>query len=219
MPLQPQEPRPSLPRMHLRQKEKKLVQLELQTSVQLARLMHVMATLKRRNGRLDMERTLRKYALIFSAVSLISVMSLEQIFTHSHASDFPKRKGFMDFSAQEFVNNFRFGQHHFHHIMQVMDLTSADGRLMWIHFGKPGHKQWVRADWALMVLTKRLAVAGNLETVCRLLGGSRTLVSSTFNMMVDLVFRREDLVGLSRLELILTHQTCFLNLMKMDLSY
>ena len=59
-----------------------------------------------------------------------------------------------------------------------------------LHFGRHGHRMWIRADMALMIFLRRMAAPSRWCDLHMILGGSRTVLSDTFNHLTSIFYDR-----------------------------
>eukprot|EP00961_Rhodomonas_salina_P297476 3937250-Rhodomonas_salina.1 len=66
----------------------------------------------------------------------------------------------------------------------------SGGEVRRLKFGDHGHRHTIRADSALMVFLRRMAYLSRYCDMQFILGSSRTVLSKTFNYMVEILYDR-----------------------------
>ena len=96
------------------------------------------------------------------------------------------------FSDDEFRGHFKFRKHDFMRVLQALGLTTQDGhhRPVCLRVGRPGTHCIVLADWALMVLIKRLSTGGRYRDLAAVLGGGKTVLCTTFLYMLEWLYTK-----------------------------
>jgi hypothetical protein len=100
-----------------------------------------------------------------------------------------------DFNHVEFVQQFRFRKAHFHRILCCLkdstgqSMMNDDGPAV-LRLGRHRHRFRVLADSAFMVLLRRLAYPARWCDLVKILGGSITMLSDTFNSMVRILYAK-----------------------------
>ncbi len=90
-----------------------------------------------------------------------------------------------DFDSASFFEQFRFRHEHFYMFLQALGWTDASGQPVSIKFGQKGHRRTMRTDHILMVFLRKLAFPIRWCDMNRLLGGSRTTNSETYNFALQ----------------------------------
>lgn len=131
----------------------------------------------------------RKLRRIAAAIAASSALLLMPRMSDDVAG--PK-KTIQDWPDITFKEDFRFHKAHFMRLLAAVGLcTEADrGSPRWIRVGQPGRHSVVPADWALMVLLKRLASTASYRDLKKILGGSKTVLSDTFLHMLGYMYHR-----------------------------
>jgi hypothetical protein len=131
--------------------------------------------------------SLMRLLLIYTCQLGLSVLAPR---TH-HVSATPLRLTH-DFEEDEFKDHFRWRPAHFMQLLAAFDLVSAQDATspIWMRVGRRGRQSWIRSDWGLMVLLKRLASASTYKDLRFVLGGNKTLLCDTFLFMLRRTYRQ-----------------------------
>jgi hypothetical protein len=145
---------------------------------------------KRRGAPADQNRAMwQKQRRVAAAIAYSNTLLLMPRMSDDVAS--PKRS-MVDWPEITFKEDFRFHKTHFMRLLAAVGLCTENdrGRPRWIRVGQPGRQSVVSADWAMMVLMKRLASTASYRDLKKILGGSKTALSDTFLHMLGYLYHR-----------------------------
>jgi hypothetical protein len=64
----------------------------------------------------------------------------------------------------------------------------CDNEPAWLHLGRQQHKYWLRTDSAFMIFLLQMSYPARWCALMKILGGSITILSDTFNSMVRILY-------------------------------
>lgn len=152
MPLHRTQPRAHRFRLHHSSLEIQKLLLTMDTTAQLIRLLQTLHHLP--------SNTKRNITMLL-LVNMASTAFLTHVPRLCDDTAIP-RKTHRDFEEVQFKAHFKFRKQHFFRVLCALGLTASQGDTTpkLLRIGKVGSQSVVSADWALMVLLKRLASIG-----------------------------------------------------------
>ena len=132
-------------------------------------------------------RTRRVQRLRVAAAALMTAVGWMSVLPRINDCPARAKRPAASFDDEEFRGHFKFRKADFMRVLAALGLTTQDAhkRPVNIRVGRPGTHCVVPADWALMVLVKRLATGGRYRDLAAVLGGGKTVLCNTFVHMLQ----------------------------------
>ena len=191
MPIHIITPRLYMARQLLWHTEKKDVEHDIRTMLDIAAL-RTFLILRARRGAKSSKRS-KLFRRLITEVSSFSVLADDGeklLLVPRHRT---RTKGAIkrpdDFTSTEFVEQFRFRKAHFWEVLLHLRLTDGaklmeNGEPRLLRYGQERHYGYVWADQALLVFLRRMATPSRWADLQYIIGGSRTKLSAVFNYIL-----------------------------------